>query len=570
MSDNIKPNLTIVSGLWDLSIDGRDFESHYLPRFEEFLKIPCNMVLFVPKSLEDYVWERRSRENTHIKIYELDDIKNHIFAPFWDKWQEIRTSPHWAKQATWLPSSPQATREHYFPIQCSKMFFMHDAKIWNIFDTDYFLWLDAGLTNTVNKDLFYNPENLQRITKYMDPFLFVSFPYEAHSEIHGFTFSEMNRYCGDIVKYVCRGGLWGGHRDFLSQANSQYYSLLERSISEGLGGADECLFTILTYLYPDIYKRFAINGDGLVVTFMNAINDDNVKLETVDIPYQKKHKPKVNDISDIKTNVYFLTFNSPEQLEYTINSLSNHQQFLEHPTEKVVIDNSTDSSARDGNAAVCEKYGFEHIIREENTGINEGRQFAANHFNDSDSDYYLFFEDDMTLAGPDYDGYFCRNGFRQYIPELYKKIHQIIIKEEFDFLKLSFTEVYMDNNMQTSWYNVPQDIRDRDWPHYNRLPQTGLDPNSPRTIFKHIERLEDGLTYITGDIYYSNWPMIVSKEGNKKMFIDTTWAHPYEQTWMSHMYELTKTNKLEPACLLASPVIHDRFKYYSKDERREN
>lgn len=145
-----------------------------------------------------------------------------------------------------------------------------------------------------------------------------------------------------------------------------------------------------------------------------------------------------------------------------------------------------------------------------------------------------------------------------------------MIKEEFDFLKLSFTEVYMDNNIQTSWYNVPQHIRDRDWPHYNKLPQTGLDPNSPRTIFKHIERLEDGLAYITGDIYYANWPMIVSREGNKKMFIDTTWSHPYEQTWMSHMYQLTKQDKLTPGCLLASPVIHDRFKHYAANDRREN
>jgi hypothetical protein len=64
--------------------------------------------------------------------------------------------------------------------------------------------------------------------------------------------------------------------------------------------------------------------------------------------------------------------------------------------------------------------------------------------------------------------------------------------------------------------------------------------------------------------------MIVGKEGNRKMFIDTTWAHPYEQTWMSHMFQETKKGNLKPAVLLASPIWHNRIVYYEAHERREN
>jgi hypothetical protein len=127
----------------------------------------------------------------------------------------------------------------------------------------------------------------------------------------------------------------------------------------------------------------------------------------------------------------------------------------------------------------------------------------------------------------------------------------------------------MDNNIQVSWYNVPQDIRTRDWPNYNRLPVTGLDPNAPRTLLKEIDVLDE-LSYISGEIYYANWPMIVSKAGNQKMFLDTTWAHPYEQTWMSYMYQETKKGNINPAILLASPVWHNRIVYYEDHERREN
>ena len=54
----------------------------------------------------------------------------------------------------------------------------------------------------------------------------------------------------------------------------------------------------------------------------------------------------------------------------------------------------------------------------------------------------------------------------------------------------------MDNYMQVSWYNVPQNIRgDKVWPHCNNYTETGLDPNCPKTQFENIGVI-DGLSYI--------------------------------------------------------------------------
>jgi len=557
-------NLTIVSGLWDINRVGRDW-SRYQEHFDKFLKIPCNMVLWVPKSLESFVWERRSKENTLVRIYELEDIKNIMFAPFWNKWQSIRTNPTWQNQAGWLPESPQCKNEYYNPIVMSKMFFLHDSKIWNPFDTDYFVWLDAGISQTVYENYFYDEKNLDGIVDAIDPFLFLSYPYEAEKEIHGFEFNAINRYAGTKVDYVCRGGLFGGHKDFLGEANSQYYSLLDRSINEGLAGTEESVFAIMAKLSPENYKRYSLDSNGLVVKFLQDLETGSIKLEEY-ISEKPTFTPLVHDISKVKTNLYFLTFNFPDQIEATIKSLQKHEGFLTHPCQKVIIDNSTNQEAREGNKAICEAYGFEHIVMNKNTGICGGRQFAAEHFDSSDSDFYLFFEDDMTISDPE-EGV-CRNGFQKYIPDLYKKLHQIMLKEKFDFLKLSYTEVYMDNNIQVSWYNVPQSIRDEVWPNYNKLPTTGLDPNSPRVNLKNIEVL-NGLSYLSGEIYYANWPHITSREGNKKMFIDTKWAHPYEQTWMSHIFQESTKGNISPAVLLASTVTHERFKHYKPEERIE-
>ena len=278
---------------------------------------------------------------------------------------------------------------------------------------------------------------------------------------------------------------------------------------------------------------------------------------------------KEKNPNDIVTNLYMLTFNFPEQLEHTYNSMKKTPEMLERPN-LILLDNSTDPAAKIANEQFAKEKGFvEYIDLGGNTGICGGRQAAAEHFDKSDADFMMFFEDDMTVNPPEKANETCRNGFRKYVPDLYNKVHKIMIKEGFDFLKFSFTEVYFDNDKQCSWYNVPQETRTEVWPHYDKLPTTGLDPNVPLTTFSNIGNM-DGLTYINGEVYYANWPMIVSKEGNKKMFIETTWKRPYEQTWMSHMFKKTRAGKLKPALLLASPIWHDRIKHYKPEDRRES
>jgi len=560
-------NKTIVTGLWNINRANRSFDI-YLDALDRFLKIPQNLFIYVPQDLEDYVRSRRDESNTYIKVTSLDDIKK-LYLPFWDKTQEIRTDETWVSRAGWLRESPQASLEWYNPIVQSKMFMLNDASIWNPFDTEYFYWLDAGITNTVPSGHLIEDNVLETINDYSNPFLFLSYPYQAENEIHGFEYAKMNEYAGEKVEYVCRGGLFGGHKQQLNKANATYYSLLERTLSEGLMGTEESLFTLMAYNEPDIYKRYVLDDNGFIVKFTQALKENNVTLA------EHKLKKFINtkeytdrDVNNIKTNVYMLTFNFPEQVLHTIESMKKTPEWLERPS-LFLLDNSTDHNAKIRNQEIAREYNFEYIDLGGNTGICGGRQAAAEHFDKSDADFMFFFEDDMTSNPPELEGKFCRNGFRKYIPNLYNIVHRAMLKHNFDYLKLSFTEVYFDNDKQCSWYNVPQDIRTRDWPDYDKLPVSGLDPNCPRTNFKNIYTTDD-VAYITGEVYYANWPMIVSKEGNKKMFIDTTWTYPYEQTWMSHIYQLTKEDKIRPAVLLSSPIWHDRIKHYKPEERREN
>jgi hypothetical protein len=136
-------------------------------------------------------------------------------------------------------------------------------------------------------------------------------------------------------------------------------------------------------------------------------------------------------------------------------------------------------------------------------------------------------------------GEVCRNGFNRFVPDLYQKSLEIVKKEKYDFLKLNYSEFFGDNGVQWAWYNVPQAVREEFWPNSKKLPQMGLDPNAPKANYNKVIS-HKGVPYTDGEVYYCNWPQVVSKQGNYKMFLETTWLRPYEQTWMSYIYQETK------------------------------
>lgn len=560
-------NLTVVTGIWDLKRHqaGEGFKrpfQHYIDNFVKLLQTDVNMAIFIEKQYEDIVWQYRKKENTRVYIKEVGDFRTKF--DFFDKIQQIRTNEKWFNQAEWLKNSTQATLEMYNPMVMSKMFMLHDAVCFNPFNDEHYIWLDGGITNTVHQGYFTHDKILDKITPYLKSFLFLSFPYTGNNEIHGFERVGMNKYAEvDSVNYVCRGGLFGGHKDVIKKANATYYHLLANSLSEGYMGTEESIFTIMAHLEPNVYNRFMLQDSALISYFAEELKNDRVKLEIPQVVVKTGNA--TIDFSKTSTALYIISFNSPEQFEAIVESYLDHRGFITN-TVNYLLDNSVDLSTTPRYQELCKKYNFVHI-KKDNLGICGGRQFIAEHFEESGHDFYIFLEDDMLLK-KETDGS-CNNGFVGYVPDLYHKVHKVLVSNNYDFVKFSFTEFYGSNTTQWAWYNVPQALREEIWPEKPTLPKAGLDPNAPKTKFNNIQSI-DGLSYADGEIYYCNWPQLVSKAGNKKMFLDTKWAHPFEQTWMSHMYQLSRKGELKSAVLLASPINHHRFKHYSGSLRREN
>ena len=555
-------NTTLVTGIWDIGRDGlsegwsRPYQ-HYLDKFTSLLGIDANMIIFGDETLRDFVFEIRSKENTQFIVRPLDWFKNN---EYFDMIQKIRTNENWYSQAGWLKESAQAKLEMYNPLVMSKMFLLHDAKIMDAFNSEYMFWIDGGITNTVHPGYFTHDKVLDKLPKYISKFSFISFPYNAETEIHGFEYNKLKSIAGSDVSKVSRGGFFGGPKSSISDVNSIYYGLLISTLGEGFMGTEESIFSIMAYKHSDLINYFEIESNGLVGKFFEDLKNNSL------VPKSEGNFSVKNTLDTNKVGLYVITFNSPKQFETLVKSMLEYDKDFILKTKKFLLDNSTDLSTTPRYKELCDEHGFEHI-KKDNIGIVGGRVFVAEHFDDTDLDFYYWFEDDMAFYPK--KGEVCRNGFNRFVENLYQKSLSIIKKENFDFLKLSFTEFYGSNDVQFSWYNVPQDVRTKLFPEKPTLPSQGLDPNAPKTKFNHI-KIHQGLPYVDGEIYLSNWPIVLSRPGNYKCYLETKWSRPFEQTLMSHCYQETVKGNIHPGILLLTPTEHDRFEFYSAELRKES
>ena len=196
-----------------------------------------------------------------------------------------------------------------------------------------------------------------------------------------------------------------------------------------------------------------------------------------------------------------------------------------------------------------------HSIRHGNLGITGGRLFCAKHFDTvADGEAMLWFEDDMLLQPP--QAGLCRNGLRAHVPRLAEVARAIVRREGLDFVKLSFSEFFGDHHLNWAWYNVAGDVRERNFPD-----------GTFRTRIDH-SGVEAGVSYLVGEVHYSNWPMLMTRRGNAKLFLEDGPHMAHEAIYMARCLELERRGALRAGVLLASPVEHCRRYYYPAEPAR--
>lgn len=555
---NAQHNFTIVSAIYDLGrgdigMFSRQF-SIYVDNLKNLLKNNFNFVIFTDSKTKKLILKDSSYGiNVVFVVRDMDQlIQQNV--DIYDKIQTVRKKEEWQNQVDWLKNSPQCLLKNYSFLTFNKQFFLNDSCIYNYHNSSYFFWIDCGINLTVTNDQLSYIKDVPSIIE--DKFLFIGFPYDINSkEIHGFDRKILEQYAQEPISHICRGGFFGGHKDAISKVNSEYYDLLNNMSNEPTLGTEESAFSVLPLLNDKLYTVAGINSDGLIGKFF-----DDIKNNTVN--FIKRPDSVFNKLKNKKTALYILTFECPDQLCKTLTSFNHSYDFLTKP-HKIIVDNTENILIAEKNKIIAERFNCEYIKTNENLGVCGGRQFIAEHFDNSDFDFYFYFEDDMAIESSfNHDEF----GFPKSISNLYKHCHEILVKEDIDFLKLNFVEFYGDSSKCWHFINLDKETREKYYPNRKKTIN-----NLPNTEFIKIGKNENGFCYgISKNLYYSNWPCLFTKKGNKKLFIDEKLDRPHEQMWMAKNFKLQMNGDMICGVLFGSPIRHERRIFYKADLRKEN
>lgn len=206
-------SFTLVTALYDINRendgDGRKF-SEYLSWFKETLKIPTSMVVYVDPSLVDFVSESRKGLPTKIISQKLEEVpyyflKNNI--------ENIINSSEYKERMS-DPKRLECTNSLYSIIIFSKFQWVKRAIEEDHFNSDVFLWLDAGLSR-----LFYEVPltNLYPSVNALDAFKFNKDKAIIQTSMSYYPDLVNANGCSEEYFWDNRSwvmaGLWGGYKE---------------------------------------------------------------------------------------------------------------------------------------------------------------------------------------------------------------------------------------------------------------------------------------------------------------------------------------------------------------------
>lgn len=223
---------TIVSGYW--SVKGKHSQESFNQWFTYTLRINCPYIFFGNQESIDRVKCIRHDLPTEYVLLDITDF-------YTQKYKH-----HLADHHIHVPS-PEVCL-----IWLEKMFLVQRAKEMNIFGSEYYMWVDAGICVFRNHPppVHVFPDMTKMVVLPKDKFIFTSSqePYESYC-VH-----ENNYY------HYISGTAFLMHREFIDTFIEKYKSYLEKIITHLNWVNTEQ--KILTHMYHDNEELFFKLGEG--------------------------------------------------------------------------------------------------------------------------------------------------------------------------------------------------------------------------------------------------------------------------------------------------------------------
>lgn len=238
-------NITIVTAFYDIQRSDRQFNQTYIQWIEETLQIPFSMIVFChPRHREIVLRSRQfTKSNTHVVTSELfplerfsDDVEIII-----NKIGNGRSSPEW-------------TNSRYIPIQFSKFAWLLEAIQKNPFQSEYFCWLDAGISR------FFLPG--QPLSTKLSSYDLLERNKIIIQAGMGQTFPPQSVTLGAQKNYFMGGSFGGDIKMILKLCHFGLGIFLSDMLSQGMVDNEQYALGFMYLKHPDWFKVFGPNHLG--------------------------------------------------------------------------------------------------------------------------------------------------------------------------------------------------------------------------------------------------------------------------------------------------------------------
>jgi protein YibB len=249
----IENNTTIITGLININREkwnrySRDF-SEYLSFFKNTLSLKSNMVIYIEKDLEDMVIQERKKidpelNNTTIKVLALKDLPKYYLR---ERIEKVMLSEDYQKGLV-EPDAPEFKKPDYSVLILSKTYLMEDVMNENIYNSEYFIWVDAGICHN-----HFNPNHLN-----------INFPSNKINEV------------GENIRILCRitptqndlnlehfykshqnrfgAGVIIAHKNVLKQFNYEMDKTIEEALNKNLIDSEQSFFNTIFLRQPNLFN----------------------------------------------------------------------------------------------------------------------------------------------------------------------------------------------------------------------------------------------------------------------------------------------------------------------------
>ena len=244
---------TIVTALYDIDrerFDGRKFSS-YFDWFKETLKIESPMVIFCNEQTSKFVLENRQKDlQTRVIVEPLEKV------PYYYLREKIECALNSDKflNKTKDTSRIECRNSLYNVIQYSKFRWVSRAARENYFDSEYYFWIDAGISR-ICEDLRFDrpipgPNVENQISRYPDKILYQVFM--SHYPDLSLAEDLSEDYLFDNRSYVS-GGMFGCNRKGIENLLLELEPLIEKMLDSDNFNNEQIAIGYLLKKKPELF-----------------------------------------------------------------------------------------------------------------------------------------------------------------------------------------------------------------------------------------------------------------------------------------------------------------------------